>query len=135
MWIAARRVVGFSWDPWSDGRTAVRAAFGIFHDRVFGNLFTNAKGNPPFEQDYNQFPLDTIGNAFRTGAFPATPPATTPSPSVPDGTLLSTAVPLDPNFRNPVANNWNVGIQRELPGNNVLEATYVGSMGGPRLES
>ena len=31
--------VGFSWDPKGDGKMAVRGAFGIFHDRVFGNLF------------------------------------------------------------------------------------------------
>src|SRR5205814_7480643 len=69
--------VGFSWDPKADGKMAVRAAFGIFHDRVFGNLFGNARGNPPFEQDYLQFPVDTI-NAFYGGAIKA--PFPLPSP-------------------------------------------------------
>ena len=57
--------VGFSWDPWGDGRTAIRGAFGVFHDRVFGNLFGNARGNPPFEQDYSTQPFDSIGNTFQ----------------------------------------------------------------------
>ncbi len=47
---------------------AVRGAFGIFHDRVFGNLFGNARGNPPFEQDYTMFPFDTINDAFTVAA-------------------------------------------------------------------
>lgn len=120
--------VGVSWDPWSDGKTSVRAAFGIFHDRVFGNLFGNARGNPPFEQDYNAFIQDTI-NAFYGGAFalPA-PPEQSPSPIIPDESFLSPIL-LDPHFRNPVSNNWNIGIQRELPGNNVIDVAYVGSEG------
>jgi hypothetical protein len=121
--------LGLSWDPWGDGRTAVRAAFGMFHDRVFGNLFGNARGNPPFEQDYSTFPFETINNAFGSGAFPLVAPTTTPSASVPDGTALTTAVPLDVHFRNPTSNNWNLGIQRELPGGNMIDVTYVGSMG------
>ena len=120
---------GLAWDPWSDGKTSVRAAFGIFHDRVFGNLFGNARGNPPFEQDYSTFPFETIGNAFGTGAVPAVAPLQTPSASVPDGTALTTAVPLDVHFRNPTANNWTLGVQRELPGSNVIDLEYVGSMG------
>ena len=56
--------VGFSWDPKGDGKMAVRGAFGIFHDRVFGNLFGNARGNPPFEQDYNHTPFDTVNSFY-----------------------------------------------------------------------
>lgn len=114
--------VGFSWDPFGDGKTAVRAAFGVFHDRLFGNEFGNARGNPPFEQDYVNFPFTTIPGV------PAVAPTTTPSPVIADGSLLSPIL-FDTHFRNPASNNWNFGIQRELPGNNVLDVAYVGSEG------
>ena len=121
--------VGFSWDPWGDGKTSIRAAFGIFHDRIFGNLFGNIKGLPPFEQDYLNFPEDSINNALGSGEFPVIPPQQVPSAEVPNGAGLPNTTILDPHLRNPVANNWNFGIQRELPWNNTLDVTYVGSMG------
>jgi hypothetical protein len=124
--------VGFSWDPRGDGKMAVRGAFGIFHDRVFGNLFGNARGNPPFEEDYNEFPVDTI-NGFYGGALNGP----FPLPSPPQRPVISTFVDgdaiapvlFDPHFRNSASNNWSLGIQRELPGNNVLDLAYVGSEG------
>lgn len=36
---------------------------------------------------------------------------------------------VDPNFRTPYMDQWNVGIQRQLPANAVLDANYVGSVG------
>jgi hypothetical protein len=124
--------IGFSWDPWKDGKTAVRGAFGIFHDRVFGNLFGNARGNPPFEQDYNAFPLDTT-SAFYGGAINGTfalpnLPDTTPSAVIQNGALLAPIL-FDTHFKNSASNNWNFGIQRELPGNNTIDLSYVGSKG------
>jgi len=116
--------VGFSWDPWHDGKTAVRGAFGVFHDRVFGNLFGNARGNPPFEQDYNQFPFDFIGSV----SVPSVLKNTTPSAVIPDGSLLAPVL-FDTHFRNSASNNWNLGIQREIPGNNVIDIAYVASEG------
>ncbi len=126
--------VGFSWDPRSDGKMAVRGAFGIFHDRVFGNLFGNARGNPPFEQDYSFFPFESINDFFGSGAFPPLAPETTPSATIPDfdpvtGVGALAPVIFDTHFRNPVSNNWNFGIQRELPGNATIDLAYVGSKG------
>jgi len=36
---------------------------------------------------------------------------------------------VDPNFRTPYYDTWNGGVERELPGNVVLDANYVGSVG------
>jgi len=127
--------IGFSWDPWKDGKTAIRGAFGVFHDRIFGNLFGNARGNPPFEQDYVNNPFDTLShffgpNFFFTGSgfLPAVVPDTTPSATIPDGSHLAPVL-FDTHFRNSASNNWNFGIQRELPGNNTIDLSYVASAG------
>lgn len=121
--------IGLTWDPWSDGKTAVRASFGIFHDRVWGNLFGNARANPPFQAEYVSFPFDTLNDILGNGAFPPQPPTQVPTATLPDGTENNTAVVFDQHFRNPSSNNWNFDIQRQLPGSNVIDVAYIGAMG------
>lgn len=122
--------IGFSWDPWKDGKTAVRAGFGIFHDRVFGNEFGNVRADPPFQAAYTNFTFQSINNNPNLGppAFSAQVPQQIPSASIPDGTGASVVV-FNTHFPNAASNNWNLDVQRELRGNNVVDVAYVGAMG------
>jgi hypothetical protein len=126
---------GISWDPWKDGKTAVRAGFGIFHDRTFGNAFGNVRADPPFQASYTNFPGptgfngETINNVFDSGTFPPQPPQQIPSASIPDGSEVGGIVVFDTHFPNTASNSWNFDVQRQLPGNNVADVAYVGAMG------
>jgi hypothetical protein len=61
------------------------------------------------------------------------PPATfPPSATVTDGSFLA-AVIIDQNLKIPVSQNWNFGVQQELPGHGTLDLNYVGSKGGREL--
>src|ERR1700728_2764023 len=117
--------VGLAWDPFKTGKTSFRMGYGIFHDRIFGNLFGNLRGDPPFEGTAQNFP--NAGSQLVTLAN-LPPPSTLPSPSasVPEGTYQSATI-LDPNLKTPYTQSWNVGVQRDLGHNMTLEVNYVGS--------
>ncbi len=126
--------VGFAWDPYKNGKTSIRGGYGIFHDRIFGNLFGNARGNPPFQRDQTQNPFNVLS------AVPLLPSAT-PTATISDidpltgGPWLSAPVTFDSNLKIPYSQNWNIGIQREIAPNLSLEVNYVASHGTRQLRT
>ena len=117
--------IGFSYDPKGDGRTAIRGGFGIFHDRIFDNLFGNAKSNPPYQAQYSGYPV--VGPAPYTASTAPLPGTLVPSANIPDGYYLSGPVVIDPNLKMPTNESYNLGIQHQFSGKLTAELNYVGN--------
>jgi hypothetical protein len=114
--------IGFAYDVTGEGKTVVRGGYGIFHDRIFDNLFGNARGNPPFQTSLNNY--IEPGSAVATG-YPF-PGAMTPSNSITDGDFFE-AITIDPHLKMPGNQTWNIGVQHQIGHAAALEVNYVGS--------
>ena len=117
--------VGFAYDLNGDGRTAIRGGFGIFHDRIFDNLFGNARSNPPFQATLNAYPF-TGDSTSPTVTNIGIPGQLTPVPGPTDGDFL-TPVLIDPNLKMPTSMSYNIGIQHEIRNGLTVELNYVGN--------
>jgi hypothetical protein len=118
--------VGFAWDVRGDGRTSIRAAFGLAYD--FSGMQT-LSGSGVWAPPYG---LSTVVQS-PSGGF-ADPwsdfPGGNPFPYV----RLS-RFPQFPQFyyvkrfdsSEPTVQNWNLTIQRQLPASVLLTVSYVGS--------
>ncbi|HTW80547.1 MAG TPA: carboxypeptidase regulatory-like domain-containing protein [Terracidiphilus sp.] len=111
-------------------KTVLRGAYSRFYDAwaTITQLSQNFGGNWPA--------VNTIDNSNLNAALP-TVTAADPLQFGNGGAIVYpindfsqvSQWMVDPNFRTPVFDQWNVGIERELPGNMTLDANYVGSNG------
>ncbi len=130
-----------------DGRTSLRAGFGVFFDH-FGQGIVNSFSQYGSYglQGQKQTPNDALSpdNAPRFTGLHAIPaingptPATIQYPFTPSGdpftTGFATAIGLDDKLRTPYSYAMNVSVQRELPGGFTMELAYVGRMGRHLLQ-
>jgi len=134
-----------------DRKTTVRFGGSILHDRISGGasfgldqntfLFDSSANNPfgvPFDP-ISSLQTDPRFNGLSVSLppFPSAPSTTPPvQPNVFGGQPLGLAFggfpsffQFDRNTKNPYSVLMNFGVQRELPGNLLLEASYVNRMG------
>jgi len=110
--------LGLAWDPFGDGKTSVRAGYGLFFDRSLNGIWEqNAFGDPPLVQTTTRLNTlfdDPLGGGT-AGALPLGP-----------NSLISTGTP---TFKVPSYQDFNLSVQREVLPNTVAEVAYVGTKG------
>jgi Carboxypeptidase regulatory-like domain/TonB dependent receptor len=133
--------IGLAWDPFGNGKTAVRAGFSMNYanDQFFtaadnaagGNtglsttvanvgLFGPTVGNPQGAQNLTAPPF-MIPIDFQTNAINAT------NSGAGLGSLAGYAI--DPKLKTPYVQQWNLSIQRDLGWNTSLTVGYVANHG------
>lgn len=114
--------VSLAWDPFGDGRTSVRSAFGVFYDALAGqgDFFQSGVLSPPFTPlvELNTPTPITIADPL---AAVAGPPNAFPA--------ALTIIGWGDDFKSPKAYHFNVGVQRQLASRLGAEVAYVGSRG------
>jgi hypothetical protein len=140
--------IGFSWDPWSNGKTAIRGGYGIYVGQIDNQIVNvvnelNATGDPSninivlATATSNALGLPTsiaiyqtllaqgvLGNRTITAADLAQF-GVVPGPGKP----LEVRFRIGPNFENPHTQQASLAIQRDLGAGYGLEASYLFSRG------
>jgi hypothetical protein len=106
--------VGFAFDPFGDGKTAIRGGYGIFFEHTNGNEGNteSLEGSAPYVLTSTQYNIVGYTNIGGGGvAFP----------------LGVNSVPRQAIW--PYVQQWNVNVQREISKDTVVTVAYVGSKG------
>lgn len=128
--------VGFSWDPWGDGKTAVRAGYGFFweHGTGYEANVGSLIGSAPLVLSETQSnitgsagnsALNAIGYSCQGGS---TQCGTVASPAGGATFPLNvTAIPTKATY--PYTQQWSLSVQREVRKGMVAQLAYVGTKG------
>jgi outer membrane receptor protein involved in Fe transport len=114
---------GFAKGILGESKTVIRAGYGMFYDPFFTNIADNAAASSPNTLGFQQTGGTDPGRRGQAGATAFV------------NTISATASPLNAitsqsdGLFNPMIHQWNLNVQRQMPGRILAEAAYVGTRG------
>ena len=115
--------IGFAYDLTGKGNTVIRGGAGSFLYRDAGVLQENTHANPPLQRNVS----------LCCGMLLSEIDQIDPQANVPTPTLNQVLDPYDDHV--PTTYSWSLTLSHRLPGQTILEASYVGTSGRNQLNS
>lgn len=109
--------IAIAWHPFSASSMVVRAGYGVYYDTsVYGAIANRMAQQSPLSKSLSV--QNSPGNPLTLASGFIASPATT-----------TNTFAIDPNFRVGYSQNWQISVQRDMPGSLVMTATYLGIKG------
>ena len=132
--------IGLAWDMTGDGKTSLRAGYGVFYDRLNTIQTNSAADEAPFGTvvDYFGGPTDSMANPYANvpggNPFPKIGFAAIGTEVLNPGKNAAFSLPMAAflyaqDLRNPYVQSWNLTLERQIGSGWLARMSYAGSKG------
>ncbi|WP_160114956.1 TonB-dependent receptor [Bryocella elongata] len=121
--------LGLVYDPFGNGKTAIRAGAGMFFGSVSGNEWNQPGNAQPFAIRQTFQSITSFTNVYGNAAsFPNGDPFPyTYNPTSPRFLPAAAVEAIDPKYKWPVAYQVNAAVEQQMPWGISLQTAYVGN--------
>jgi hypothetical protein len=119
--------LGLAYDLFGNGKTALRAGYGLFFDDFASIRLNRFPLIQPYVLDTTIFAVPLSDPFQGNSPYPFIPPTTPAQKRAYNFVTPAATTSFNPDFRTPYAQQWNFNIQQQLPFQIVVTTAYVGS--------